>query len=145
MAYKTLGAASAYRNRIGDYLGVDRGTAIRRLRKMILFDLLVRLGENKCFRCSELIHSIDDLTMDHKEPWLWVDPALFWDLNNVAFAHNKCNTGVPKPRRPQAISLPEEHFYDTEEVTGSIPVSPTMSERKGAVPFSCSINTWRSR
>ena len=33
----------------------------------------------------------------------------------------------PLPRLPQAISSVEEHFYDTEEVTGPNPVSPTMS------------------
>ena len=67
------------------------GTACHRLRKLILFAVLQRHGENVCFRCGEAIVGADDLSIEHKEPWDGRDVALFWNLDNIAFAHRKCN------------------------------------------------------
>ena len=72
-------------------LGMPYGTANSKLRKMVLFDLLKRHGENICCRCNEPIEQIEELSMDHIEPWLGSDTALFWDVNNIAFAHAVCN------------------------------------------------------
>lgn len=85
-------------------LGMPFGTATNRLRKMILFRLLQRLGEDVCFRCGCRIESVDDLSIEHKSPWLDVDMSLFWDLGNVVFSHLRCNSvrgslGKPSPRR----------------------------------------------
>lgn len=68
------------------------GTACHRLRKLVLFDLLKKYDDNVCLKCGKIIESVDDLSMEHKEPWLDVDPSLFWDLANIAFSHIKCNT-----------------------------------------------------
>lgn len=77
-------------------LGMPFGTAAHRLRKMIMFSLLVKLGENTCYRCGEEISSVDSLSVEHKQPWLHVNADLFWDLGNVAFSHLSCN----RPDRP---------------------------------------------
>ena len=74
-----------------EQLGMPWGTAANRLRKQILFALLVRYGDNTCYRCGEEINDVSDLTVEHKEPWFNVDPELFWDLDNIAFSHAKCN------------------------------------------------------
>ncbi|KKL25623.1 hypothetical protein LCGC14_2403400, partial [marine sediment metagenome] len=37
------------------------------------------------------IDNIDDFTIEHKIPWLDNDSDLFWDLDNIAFSHNRCN------------------------------------------------------
>lgn len=58
---------------------------------MVMFSLLQRLGENRCFRCGDAIVSAADLTMDHKEPWENRDVAAFWALENIAFSHPGCN------------------------------------------------------
>jgi hypothetical protein len=72
-------------------LGMPFGTAAGRLRKQVMFALLVRYGENNCYRCGEEINDVAELTLEHKEPWFNRDAALFWDLNNIAFSHAKCN------------------------------------------------------
>ena len=74
-------------------LGMDAGTAAHRLRKLIMFDLLKKLKLNYCYRCGAEIEKIDELSIEHKEPWLdSADPLkLFFDLNNIAFSHLSCN------------------------------------------------------
>lgn len=74
-----------------EQLGLPFGTASHRLKKEILFDLVKKCGLQTCFKCKEEIKNSADLTIEHKVPWLNVDPDLFWDLNNIAFSHSKCN------------------------------------------------------
>ncbi len=73
-------------------LGMHPGTAQNRLRKLILFHLVKRVGEDTCFRCGKKIESTDDLTIDHKESWSGKDAKLFWDVENIAFSHHLCNS-----------------------------------------------------
>lgn len=49
-------------------LGMPAGTAAGRLRKILMYDLLVRLNEHYCFRCGLSIDSSSELTIEHKEP-----------------------------------------------------------------------------
>ncbi len=74
-----------------EQLGVPFGTACGQLRKQILFSLLLKHGENICYRCKESINNVDDMTIEHKKAWFGVDAKLFWDLNNIAFSHPICN------------------------------------------------------
>jgi hypothetical protein len=79
-----------------EILGMPFGTACYRLRKLLLFSLTQKLGENLCFRCGEVILTVEDFTIDHKEAWQNKGTELFWDLSNIAFSHSHCNlpTGV---------------------------------------------------
>jgi hypothetical protein len=77
-------------------LGMSHGTATNRLRKQIMFRLLQRLNENFCFRCGCEIQSVDDLSIEHKQPWEGISADLFWDEENIAFSHLRCN----RPDRP---------------------------------------------
>jgi hypothetical protein len=61
------------------------------LKKAVLYALVVRLNLDNCFRCGEKIETADVLSLDHKLDWLHVDVNLFWDLNNIAFSHRRCN------------------------------------------------------
>lgn len=79
-----------------DQLGMPMGTAAHRLRKMIMFDLIQKTNQDFCFVCDERIETPEELSIEHKRPWLDIDPALFWDLDNIAFSHRNCN----KPHRP---------------------------------------------
>lgn len=74
-------------------LGMPLGTAANRLRKMLLFDMMQRLGEDSCFRCGRRIQDIKNFSIEHKQPYLNSNnPAeLFFDLNNIAFSHLSCN------------------------------------------------------
>jgi len=72
-----------------EQLGMSPGKASGRLKKEIMFNLLSRLGENICFQCLKTIDSADDLSIEHKKPWLnSEDPCrLFYDPENIAFSH----------------------------------------------------------
>lgn len=110
--------------RIVEQLGMPNGTANARLRKNILFYLLTKLKENVCFKCGTIIEKVDDLSIEHKLPWEGRSTELFWDLNNIAFSHLKCNRphnhggGGVKMERPKGTNwcrfhkafLPVENF-----------------------------------
>jgi len=70
------------------------GTAMYRLRKSLMFELVRRLGENVCYRCEAEIEDAAAMTIEHKEPWENRDAALFWDLGNIAFSHSWCNVRI---------------------------------------------------
>lgn len=86
-------------------LGMPFATANSRLRKSILFMLLQKYEENKCYVCKQVIVSKDDLSIEHKLPWEDVDPKLFWDLDNIAFSHIRCNV----PHRHNIVPPPPFH------------------------------------
>lgn len=77
--------------RLAEQLGMPHGTANHRLRKNILFHLLLKHGENICVRCEQTIETVDDLSIEHIKPWEAISVELFWDLNNIAFSHIGCN------------------------------------------------------
>jgi len=72
-------------------LKMPYGTAIYYLRRYILFDFVKKSNKDTCFRCSEKIVKIEDFSIDHKKPWKFISAKLFWDLNNIAFSHLRCN------------------------------------------------------
>lgn len=82
-------------------LGMNKSTAHQRLVKDILFKLAVDAG-HKCYRCEGEL-SRDTLSIEHKEDWYNSSDAakLYFDLDNIAFSHNICNTkaGAKKTRR----------------------------------------------
>jgi HNH endonuclease len=77
--------------RIAKQLGMSHGSALSKLRKSILFSFIKRLNEDICSRCQKKIDSVDELSIEHVEPWENRSPELFWDLNNIKFSHLKCN------------------------------------------------------
>lgn len=99
-------------------LGMPLGTATHRLRKMLLFKFVRAAGAAICYRCGDWISSIDDFTVEHKEPWGSAKDSVgaFFDLDNVAFSHMKCNCGA----RRENAHCPEGHEY-TEENTYQYP------------------------
>ena len=72
-------------------LGIPFGTAMGKLRKLIMFDLAYKAGLCICYKCGNVIDNIEEFTIEHKIPWLDNDPDLFWDLANIGFSHSRCN------------------------------------------------------
>lgn len=74
-------------------LGMPHGTAGKQLRKMVLFNVLQRHRENFCFKCGSEIETVAELSIEHKQPWLYADnpKETFFDLTNIAFSHLSCN------------------------------------------------------
>lgn len=85
-----------------EQLGMAHGTAANRLRKMVMFYLLVQGELNKCHQCGEWIRTAEELSIEHKIPWLdSEDPiGLYFDINNIAFSHLSCNIGAARRLQP---------------------------------------------
>jgi len=81
---------------------MPQGTAMNRLRKMVLFRQLKKYGDNICTRCEKEIETVGELSIEHVKPWEGRSAELFWDMDNIAFSHLKCNCthvyhgGTPK-------------------------------------------------
>lgn len=74
-----------------EFLGMPHGTANNRLRKMIIFHLAKQLGLDVCYHCKNKIDNLEEFSIEHKRKWLHVNVELFWDMENIAFSHLKCN------------------------------------------------------
>ena len=74
-------------------LGMKYGTACHRLRSNILFSLIKKLNLDSCYHCKKTIKTVKELSIEHIDPWLNSDnpQETFWDLDNVAFSHLRCN------------------------------------------------------
>jgi hypothetical protein len=74
-------------------LGMSFNKARHMLMKSILFDLIKKLNLDICYRCNKKIETVKELSVEHKEHWLNSDnpKEKFFDLNNIAFSHLKCN------------------------------------------------------
>lgn len=73
-------------------LGMSFSTANYRLQRQILFSLTQELGRDVCFQCAKKILTVEEFSVEHKKPWLDVSVELFWDLENIAFSHLRCNS-----------------------------------------------------
>lgn len=73
-------------------LGMSHGTASYRLARLLLFKYVQLASADMCFRCDLKIETVEDFSVEHKKPWLHVAPELYWDLENVAFSHQTCNS-----------------------------------------------------
>jgi len=94
------------------FLGMNHGTASNRLKVKLLYQLAWQLGLTLCYRCGKGIDNADVFSIDHKQTWLNVDKKLFWDLNNVAFSHKKCNSAAAsKEYQTSKTKCPKGHEY----------------------------------
>ena len=52
-----------------------------------------RFNLNKCYQCGNTIDKVEELSIEHKTPWLDSDTPkeLFFNLENIAFSHLSCN------------------------------------------------------
>ena len=82
-------------------LGMPQGTAANKLRKIIMFDLVCKLKLNTCYQCQSSIDTVEELSIEHKEPYLdSADPIQkYFDLGNIAFSHHSCNSGARRNTR----------------------------------------------
>jgi hypothetical protein len=71
------------------------GTANYRLLRRIVFQMTVETCKDVCYHCGLRIEE-KDFSVEHKKPWLHVSADLFWDLDNIAFSHRKCNSGAAR-------------------------------------------------
>lgn len=80
----------AYEQRMEAFLGMHPTKAGKLLMRQLLLDLARRCGLGNCYRCGAPIADTR-FALDHKQHWLWIDPARYWDLANVALSHPTCD------------------------------------------------------
>ena len=104
-------------------LGMPQGTAANRLRKMIMFSMMIALELDNCWQCGEKIEHVSDLSIEHKIPWLHSDDpiGLYFDLDNIAFSHLKCNVGsgrryINREEIIQKLSLSQQKRWEGKRV-----------------------------
>ena len=86
----------------GKQLGMSFGAACNKLRKELMFSMAKNLNKLTCFRCKKEIKTIKEFSIDHRKKWLdSKNPyELFFDLDNIAFAHLTCNIRAQR-KKPQ--------------------------------------------
>lgn len=82
-----------YSDKKSEQVGMSISKAAHRLKKLIMFDLVKKLSQNKCYRCREAIDKVEEFSIDHIIPYLDSEnpKELFFDLDNIAFSHLSCN------------------------------------------------------
>ena len=110
---------SKYSNRKkeNEQLGMPFTTASLRLHRMIMLSLAKQCGKSACFQCGKEIESVDQLSIEHKQPWLDNSVELFWDMNNIAFSHGVCNKRAgrkPKQWSQAAVDAWNKKFNTTK-------------------------------
>jgi hypothetical protein len=88
-----------------EQLGMNTSTARNRLIKTILHKMAVQLGQDVCHQCGGKI-DVDGFSIEHKTPWLDSESPteLYFDLDNIAFSHQSCNSGAA--RKPTKLGIP---------------------------------------
>ena len=78
--------------RIAKQLGMSQGAANHRLKKQLLFHYVQKAdGCITCSVCDMSIETVEEFSIEHIKPWEGRDASLFWDLDNIAFSHVRCN------------------------------------------------------
>ena len=99
--------------RKNEQLGMNAATAANKLRKLIMFKLLKDSNKNVCYRCGKTIDSVEELSIEHKIPWLHSDnpKELFFDIDNIAFSHLKCNLAASRKDIKHDDTYAEKALY----------------------------------
>lgn len=85
--------------RATEFLGINYGTARGQLTRLILFDLAKKANLDTCYRCGKKIETVKEFSIEHKEAWFNNNKDLFWDMDNIAFSHFRCNCQEPNLQR----------------------------------------------
>jgi hypothetical protein len=87
-------------------LGRHMSSAMRALTRDLLFHFAVSTG-HKCYRCGNGLDR-ETFSIDHKQDWLNSDDpkAKFYDIENIAFSHLRCNITAPRIMTAGAAPLP---------------------------------------
>jgi len=97
-------------NKKDSQLGMNHGKASAILLRNILFNFVQK--ENiKCFHCNNDM-TREDFTIEHIIPWLDSDTPteLFFNLDNITFAHSKCNYSIRRIYNKKTLEEKREQW-----------------------------------
>lgn len=100
-----------YNKKKSDQLGMNASTASGKLVKDLLWNFVVKCGQDACCKCGEKM-SRETFSIEHLTPWLdSEDPVgLFFDLDNISFSHLFCNIADARKMKPR-IMCPSRQSY----------------------------------
>jgi len=105
-------------------LGEPHGTAVAKLKKSLLFKFVKELNLDTCFRCGEKIDDISNFSIEHKIDWQSAKNPIetFYDLDNIAFSHLKCNIVSANKHVPHPSAQGEKNYNAklTNEIVANI-------------------------
>lgn len=80
-------------------LGMNISTANARLQRDLLYALVVKTGQNACYRCGREM-TRETFSIEHKVGWLNSDDpvGLYFNLDNISYSHLGCNSRVTSRR-----------------------------------------------
>lgn len=94
-------------SRKAEKLGMSFGAARSKLVKNLLWDFVVKAGQNICHQCNTEILTIHDLSIEHKTPWENSENPVenYFDLDNIAYSHLSCNCRAAERQTSPCPSL----------------------------------------
>lgn len=112
-------AMSPGNKRKNKQLGIPFGTAMGRLRKQLIFQLVRDCGKDICIRCGKPIRSLEEFSIDHRKPWLDTkNPVkLFYSLNNIGFSHLTCNVSTIRRHNYKGSKHPQSKLTARQRAT----------------------------
>jgi len=118
-------------------LGMKHGTAASKLKKMVLFDLIKQLNKDVCYRCGKKIEEISELSLDHMTPWENSENPvqLFFDVNNIAFSHLRCNVLNTSYRTSPVVNL---ECFNCHKIFERLEREHRQRIKRGTKKFFCS-------
>jgi transposase-like protein len=117
-------------------LGMPLGTAQGKLRKKLLFHLAGKLDMLKCFRCPNVIETLEDFSIEHTESWQYANNPIetFFDVEKIAFSHLDCN--INAATRSNKIYSPEGMSWCGRCKRHKL-VAEFSKGRRGGLRFEC--------
>lgn len=118
-------------NKKAQQLGMSPGTASNRLVKNLLFHLAGKLGLTNCHKCGEVIER-RSFSIEHKIPWIdSEEPSkLFFDLDNIAFSHLKCNIQGARKSNKLYSSESEANHVRYKRHIGKLSITERQARRR---------------
>lgn len=97
-----------------EQLGIWTTAAARQLTRMVILHLLQKSEQHYCYRCGQPIEIVKNLSIEHKIPWRDSENPreLFFDLDNIAFSHRRCNSAHIRTHTPASIKAWKEQAKD---------------------------------
>ena len=76
-----------------ELLGMPWNTANTRLRKKLIWYLIIKLGFNQCYKCQDNIEDSEELFIDHINDWQLAENPIesFFNMENISFRHLHCS------------------------------------------------------
>ena len=91
----------AYDIKCAKLLGMPHQSAMAKLERMWLFELIKEKGLGDCYHCGFPVESDEDMSTEHINPWggntaknICADVNKFWDIKNLRISHKRCNSSA---------------------------------------------------